>query len=228
MRLILLGLALAMQAIEDPGPVLEAHVRALGGEEALRGIQTRVIEGRLFDSRGTKNVFRLLSKAPNQMALIIGHEPIDAPAGSGRGFDGSTGWAKNYEGLGVHAYDGPALADIAREADMLRPLRFRDGCSQLTVERRPGLDAALRCLRDDGRIDRAYFSMGGLLSRLENEMPGRRAILTMYQEDYRVVDGITVPFRLRIVVPGTTTVFQADRIVHNLPIDDRVFQKPLR
>jgi hypothetical protein len=45
-------------------------------------------------------------------------------------------------------------------------------------------------------------------------------------EDYRTVDGVTLPFVVRTRVPTFETVLRLDRVRHNAPLDDTLFAVP--
>src|SRR5262245_46038362 len=89
--------------------VLDAYVRALGGEAALRAVGARTTEGRFDNGRGLRAPFRILEKAPNKRVTIIGSRSLSSEEGSGRGYDGRTGWDRNFIGTGLRAVEGDEL-----------------------------------------------------------------------------------------------------------------------
>jgi hypothetical protein len=114
--------------------LLHRYVQALGGEEALRAVRTRVTSGEFNNGRGLVTPFRIVEQTPNRRVTLIGTHPIDSNEGSGRGFDGVAGWDKNFIGTGLRGIEGQELADLQREADLLRPLHLHDACQTVTVE----------------------------------------------------------------------------------------------
>jgi hypothetical protein len=48
----------------------------------------------------------------------------------------------------------------------------------------------------------------------------------VYFEDYRVIDGIRIPFRTRQITPQFTMVTQIIQIKHNVAVNDSIFRKP--
>src|SRR5262245_18916740 len=102
--------------------ILARYVQVLGGEAAIRAVTSRVKEGEYDNGRGLNTRFLIIEEAPNRRVTIIGTDSIDGVMGSGRGYDGTAGWDKNFVGTGLRTLAGRELADVARDADMLRPL----------------------------------------------------------------------------------------------------------
>src|SRR5262245_42596055 len=116
------------------GDVVQRYVQALGGEAALRAVHTRVTTGEFNNGRGLVTPFRIVEQAPNQRVTVIGTHSIESREGSGRGFDGTAGWDKNFIGTGLRTLEGQELADLQREADMRRPLHVLDACASASTE----------------------------------------------------------------------------------------------
>jgi hypothetical protein len=76
---------------------------------------------------------------------------------------------------------------------------------------------------------RFYFDeKTGLLIRIvrfANSPLGKTTIATDY-DDYRVVDGVKVPFRRTISEGNQTSIIQLEKVLQNIPIDDERFEKP--
>jgi hypothetical protein len=217
---------LVMQA-PPPVAVLSRHIEALGGEAALRGIRSRITDGQFDNGRGLKTRFRTYEAAPNKRTTIIGTAAIEDAAGSGRGYDGAAGWDKNFIGTGLRTLAGPELAAVAREADLLRPLHLFDDCESPRVESGAQHDVVI-CQPASGTRTRTRFEFDrktGLLAQQETEAENGRATRLTF-EDYRGVDGIRLPFRTRIVLPGAAVLYTTESVRHNVPIEERVFQTP--
>jgi hypothetical protein len=45
-------------------------------------------------------------------------------------------------------------------------------------------------------------------------------------EDYRDVNGVKIPFLIRVARVDGTTTYQWSQMLANVPVDDRIFQKP--
>jgi hypothetical protein len=221
----------AYQPAPTPDTVLDAYVTAMGGESAIQRITTRVVRGHFDNGRGLKATYLIYAKAPNKLVTFIGSERANGNEGSGRGYDGQAGWDKNVIGTGLRGVDGAELADLVRDADIQRPLHWRAHCAQRSLDGR--VDVAgraavvLRCVLAEGRTARLYFDAShGLLVRYDSQIWNGDGFVSIYYEDYHLVDGIRLPFRTRSVLPKAVTTFNVESVQHNEPIDDRVFARP--
>ena len=216
---------LAMQPLQQPAAVLSRYIDALGGEAALRGIRSRITDGQFDNGRGLKTRFRTYEQAPNKRTTIIGTAAIEAETGSGRGYDGTRGWDKNFIGTGLRTLIGPELAAVAREADLLRPLHLFDDCQSPRVESGDQFDVVICPTGASSRMQFQFDRKTGLLSQQETEIDAGRWTRIAF-EDYRVVDGVRLSFRTRIVLPGAMVSYVTESVRHNEPIDARVFEMP--
>ena len=188
----LLLLALVLQTgPPSPAALADNYIKALGGEQLLRSVRSRITTGRFDNGRGLSTTYRIVEKAPTSRVTIIGSAPIESDESSGRGYDGTNGWDKSFIGTELRVVTGPELADLAREADMLAPLRLLAGCNTPSVERTAGADI-LSCALPDGGKRRYHFNRrSGLLDSYET--PARRGSVTIRDEDYRDVGGLRLP-----------------------------------
>ena len=219
------------QSAPTPDAILDAYVTVVGGETALQQITTRVVRGRFENGRGLKAPYVIYTKAPNKLVTFIGSERADSNDGSGRGYDGQAGWDKNFIGTGVRNVAGVELADLVRDADIYRPLHWRTHCAQRTIDGYEDVAGhaavVVRCVLVEGRTARLYFdASNGLLVRYDSQIWNGDGFVSIYYEDYRLVDGIRLPFRTRSVLPNATTTFVVESVRHNEAIDDRVFARP--
>jgi hypothetical protein len=205
------------------------YIRALGGAEALQAVTSRITEGRFNNGRGLEEAFRLYEKAPNKRLTTIGRESMTSPRGSGRGYDGVTGWDKNFIGTGLRTLQDRELADLARDADFFAALHLFEACSTISVDSPNDKERRVLCRLTDGRSEEYTFSSRGLLSRKNLELPDGYGTVSLRFEDYRQVDAILVPFRTTVVLPdGNVVTYVSERVRHNAPIDDAVFVRPAR
>ena len=227
--LAVLPVAALAQAPAAESAIRADYIRAIGGAEALKTVTSRVTEGRFDNGRGLRDVFRLYEKAPNKRLTVIGQQPITSPQGSGRGYDGASGWDKNFIGTGLRTLQGVELADLAREADFFAVLGVFDACSTISVDSPVDNEKRVRCRLADGRSEHYRFSSDGVLSHREIELPGSRGTVTLRYEDYRPADALLVPFRTTVILPdGIAVTYVTERVRHNVPIDDTVFARPAR
>jgi hypothetical protein len=223
----ILAVSNVIQSLE-PAAVLGRYVKAVGGESGLRRIKSRITEGQFDNGRGLKTRFRIIEEAPNKRVVLIGPAAIDSEMGSGRGFDGTSGWDKNFIGTGLRTLTSGELADVARDADLLRALHLFDDCSASSAHSSAS-EVVVACELERGGRGRFFFDgRDGLLIKQEREESDGRPTVTTLFDDYKETDGVRVPFRTRFVVPGATITYNVETVRHNSPVDPRVFQKPAR
>ena len=219
---------LLLLAAQPGGDLIHRYVEAIGGEEALRAVRTRVTTGEFNNGRGLVTPFRIVEQTPNQRVTLIGTHPLDSNEGSGRGFDGVAGWDKNFIGTGLRTIEGQELADLQREADLLRPLHLLDACQTVTVDTTAERSVAV-CSLPSGARSRLHFDRAsGLLVEQASPDMIRPGTIRVLFEDYRMVGGIRLPFRTRVILPGATISYTVASVRHNEPVQDAVFRRPVR
>ncbi|HEX8890698.1 MAG TPA: hypothetical protein VF779_16225 [Pyrinomonadaceae bacterium] len=212
--------------------VLEKYVKAIGGREAVEKISSRVSKGtfELASLAGVKGQLEVYEKAPNKQVSFINIPGIGEEA---EGFDGAIAWELEPDSGVVHEKTGLELASARREADFYEDIRFKELYTRLTLKGIEKVGAAqayvLEAVPAEGSAEHFYFdTQTGLLLRrdsVEEGEEGRRAT-EEYFSDYRVVDGIKLPFTIHEVSPGMDFLIKISEIKHNVTIDDTKFNKP--
>jgi hypothetical protein len=202
--------------------VLDRYVEAVGGRDAIAKLNTRVIEGRLVTDLPTRqppvhesNGFWIYAKSPGKYLVIQ-----QSAFGTRReGHDGEVcwSWAGGEVALDAH-YD-------RRFAWLLDPqsaLRLREYFPEMRVMGIAKLDGrrAYRVEFDDDRSHDLFFDVEtGVLVRL-----GYNRELRYYRE----MDGVLVPSRMALSRKGGSSTYIFEKIEHNIPIEDAVFEAPVR
>ena len=220
----------SQQPQPDPEAVriLTRYVDAVGGAAAVNAVTSRVTRGTFTNGRGQSMPFVAYFKAPHRIATVLGRPGIDDPMGSGRAYDGTIGWDKNFIGTGLRDLTGAELDAVARGAVAFPIANLADTCRTLAVEAPSpsATDAILRCDLTNG-IDRWFFDRAtGLAVRHEASVPNPPRTTVTYFEDYRRADAVVVPFRTRTVLPNITVSYVTDSVRHQVTIDDGVFRRP--
>jgi hypothetical protein len=193
--------------------ILEKYVEASGGRSAFEKITSRVSRGTVemtaLDMTGTAEFDE---QSPNMSSLLI-----EAP-GLGvmqRTFDGSRAWLQDplqgfirFTGLGLELAKAGAVFNKQTKLKELYPAAVLVGKEKLA-----GKDAYVVQMG----FEKWFFDAeGGLLLRKGNT----------YYDDYREVDGIKLPFRVREdVFSGVGLVYQLTEIKHNVKIDESKFSE---
>jgi hypothetical protein len=225
----------AEEARTKADAVLAKYVTALGGQAAMEKITSRVSKGR-FELSGvsTSGPVELYAKAPN-LRLVVFKLPRQQVAEDG--FDGHAGWELTPDD-GVKDKTGLELGSFARDSDFYQPLKLRQqypnlfykGTAKLELGKASGKieDCETLVLEAPraGSPRRFFFdSVTGLLLRTEDwNAAGKMDEATEYQ-DYRMVDGVKVPFIINQIENVVFTI-KFTEVKHNVPIDDSIFVKP--
>jgi len=213
-------------AVEE---ILDRYIKALGGMQALEKVTTRMRKGSVMVA-GVEGPFEFYEVAPNK-ALLVGSLP--PPVGSvQQGFDGSSGWIKNQNG--IFDMEGEGLNAVRREWVFYADVKLKEQFKTMSVAGRERLDGrefyVILGTRPDDKIERLYFDVQtGLLTRRSTETPtyfGALPTTTDY-DDYRQVGKVRLPFLVRKVRAGTTLVQTISEYRLNIKVDDAKFKKPV-
>jgi thiol-disulfide isomerase/thioredoxin len=210
--------------------VLNAYLNAIGGREAQEKLKSRVIKGRI-DLAGAASwgQLEIYSKAPNKSLTVMNVEPMGQIK---HGYDGCTAWSVG-DTLGLKTLTGPSLAHFSTNSDFYRDLKLQ--------ELYPGLRLMGRMKASDrdfylvegfplvGGAEIMYFdSKSGLLTGRDvtQQTPRGPIRVEMRYSDWRDVDGVKLPFKIIQTMPNLKYVFTVREVKHNLPVDDKLFEKP--
>jgi photosynthetic reaction center cytochrome c subunit len=239
----------AVERGEEPEPqglpsvdqIVSKYVQALGGEQAIRKITSRVITGTQFiptGPGGTVPVPAMIErsqKAPNLIANIYRTPTYTVSDG----FDGTKAWAQDLRGRVAE----PGATDqmrAKRDADFYLPLDLKQAYTQMQVRRVEnvnGHDAYVVIARPQGdRAERLYFDVQtGLLVRKWSALPtpvGDAPFQVDY-EDYRDTgSGVKFPYLITMnpanarTEPSTTATIRVTKVQDNAPLDSSKFVKP--
>jgi hypothetical protein len=213
--------------------VVAKYAKATGGLDtidklatlSLVGVQTVYGPGRSPESAPIE----IYNKLPGKFLYRA-----DLPAGPElRGFDGNSGWlSRNND---VHRLEAEALTQASRDCDLLKYTRHKDAFSGPRVLGRDKIkDKDVIVVgaqaRDGSRVKMYFDATRGFLLRSAAQIKTPFGVLpdVIDFEDYRSVDGLTVPFRIRRSQPPTVVVWDFKQIKINPPIDDSKFAIPGR
>ena len=231
----LAGAAVAQTADE----VVERHLAAIGGREALSRLTSRKSTGTVAISTAAAElagVVEVYAKPPNKARIVI---RLDLTPVGGTGemivqqiFDGTTGYALNSL-QGDSEMTGRQLANMRNNLFPSPLLSYKDGGLRLELlPREPvnGRDAiVLKSSPAAGSPSRLYFDAETyMLVRVVTTIDapqGGELEQTNDFSDFRVVDGVKVPFRVVNATALQTLTATLKSVQHNVPIDDAMFVK---
>ncbi len=225
-------------AMPTAAQVLAKYVTALGGEQAVRKVTSRVITSTVEMSPNVRGAGPVVfvqqtqySKAPNLYAAAS--QPFTGPT-TAKGFDGTDAWTQAANGS-VTVAAGVDLARAKRDADFYGSLALERQYKTLTMEgteKVGGREAyVLKGTLDGDNPETLYFDVqSGLLVRkgTANNTPLGKYIINTDYEDYRDVGGVKVPFLIRTlsVSPADTMVVHVEKVENNVAIDAAKLAKP--
>jgi len=215
------GRAAEQEAVPTLEEVLERHVDAVGGREAIEKLTTRVLIGRLVTDLPTRrppvhesNGFVIYGKAPD-MYLMVQQSGRDIHR---EGCDDRRCWSWSGGELRLDAHHDPRFAWFADPQGALRmwdhfpDMRLR-GARTLQDRRVYRVDI------DDDESHALFFDAEtGLLVRLGYH----REV-----DEYTEVDGVLVPFRMALSRKGGSSTYFVERVEHNVPLDDTELAAPV-
>jgi hypothetical protein len=210
--------------------VMAKYVAAVGGQVAIEKQKTRVLKGTQTGANGASSPVEIYQAAPDKYLAVM---HATGGGDSTTGYDGAAGWMQGPRGK--QEMSGEQLEIFRRAAAFSLPLRITD------------LYPKMRLMGQDKVGDRAVYIVGsqlsdrmqarlyfdvetGLLLRvvtLNDTIIGRIPQQTDY-EDYRDVDGVKIPFRVKQsgvdARSGWTRTFT--EIKAGVPVDSSKFAAP--
>lgn len=235
--LLVLGLTAARgaglpqsQAAPSVDQVLDKYVAALGGRAVIEKVTSRIAHGTMeIPDMGVSGAIQIFEKAPDKSAAVLEFANVGQVR---EGFDGTIAWEENPQ-TGLREKTGVELGEARRSAIFNAELRMKEIYATLAVKGREAVNGreawVLEGTPADGSPVQMYFDAeNGLLARQSGTRATEQGpvVVDVYPEDYREVDGIKQPFRIRQVTAMYTAVITITEIRHNQPIDDAVFRKP--
>jgi hypothetical protein len=224
----------APQSTPTVDQILDRYVQAIGGATALSKLTSRVMMMTLVIEGSDVTVsFESYAQAPNKQ-VQIGQVKL----GNGiefeisRGFNGTVGWSLNATEGGFRELSGTELASEKREAEFYREIMLRELYPKMALkgQAKVGGNTAycIEATPPEGAPEKWFFeAQTGLLIRSEfiseSAVNGKVPVET-YFEDYREVDGVKLPFTVRM--PSQKYTFKVNRVWHNLSIVDAMFKSP--
>lgn len=210
--------------------ILDKYVKALGGRDAIQKLKSRVASGTLeLVPMNLKGAFEVYSapEAKSYSKMSIG--------GIGdmlEGSDGKTAWSINPL-QGSRDRTGAELTQSNLNNNFYRDIKLDQLFTKIEVkgiEKVGEREAYLVTATAEGvPAENWYFdTQTGLMLRsdLTAVTPEGNQQMTTFYEDMRSVDGVLVPYRLRIQTPQFTIVLNTTEVKHGVAIDDVKFAKP--
>lgn len=210
--------------------ILAKYTEALGGNAAIEKVKTRSMKGSWLTGSGVTLGYEVYQTSDKIYSVL--HTPKQGDIE--RGFDGQMGWEKSDRG-GVREFEEPELSLFRRYPDLFKDLKLQGQFTRLGFGGKDQIDGkdvyVLRGQGIDGKGERLYFdAQSGLLLRRVTSTPTVVGLIPEQVDysDYRDVDGLKLPFAIRITsidsFYNSTRTFTEIKL--NPSMDEKKFLKP--
>lgn len=206
--------------------IFDKYIESAGGRPAIEKIKSRKITGTVeLPAMGLKGTFEIISKSPDQSAVIIN---LNGFGEITEAFDGKEAWSRNpLEGQRVKT--GKELEETKKSTGFYAfDLHLEKNYPKAIVtglEKMGGADVYVVKADEDTTV---YFDkQSGLLvqmNRVVTSPQGKVNSITKF-EDFRVVDGYKMAFKMTQSALGADFVFNTAEVRQNIEITDDRFSK---
>jgi hypothetical protein len=220
----------AKMALPTAESLLAKYVEAAGGQAAFDKIQNRVAQGNLdIGQAGIVLALGIYAAKPDKMYTVADSE---ATGRIESGVVDGVAW-ENSGMRGAIVKAGAEQADGLRDAAFDRLIYWKNTtksaeCVGTTdIDGKPAYKVVLT--PKVGSAQTIYFDKDtALIVQTESTltMAGQAIDIVSKAEDYRTVDGVKLPFKVRQVVMGQERVLTFDKIQHNVELPADRFALP--
>ena len=208
----------------EPAKLLNGYLTAVGGTDILKKITSRVAKGTVTAFGDQKMQVDIYAKAPDKRVSVMhmkGGESVTA-------YDGNVGWL-SVPGR-VYKMNAQETSGARMDADFMFPANVKGLYAKWETkpgEKIDGQETWLVIGEKEGEPPlRLYLDQKtGLLLRLVRyvDSPLGYNPTQIDYADYRVADGVKVPYRWTVARPGNRFTIQVDAMKQNVPVDDARF-----
>ena len=210
--------------------ILDRAQKAVGGEDAWKSVNTRLMKG-VYQSEDSSAfvAMEIYQKSPDK-TLYKMKLPQDIVMRDV--CDGKAAWIEDPRG-GYHEYTGAALESRLRRSqfsEQANMILIAATGKVLGVEK-VGTHTAyvIQYSPQKNETAKLYFDTeSGLEIRSEDSFtsPEGPYVVKLDMDDYREVDGMKYPFRMKRTEKGAVINIRLTQVKNNFPIDDELFAKP--
>lgn len=210
--------------------ILRRNEKATGDASAWNKMSTRSMKG-IYQTQDGSSFFgiEILQKSPNKSAFLYKF-PNDITVRDV--CDGKSAWLEDPRG-GYHAYAGAALPSRLRRSefsDRARMFLLAATGKVIGVEKVGTRSAyVVEFSPEQSAVSRIYFDTETayeLRSEDTYTTPDGPYKVSIDMDDYREVDGLKIPFRMRRTEKGAVFNIRLTQVKFNTAVDDSEFVKP--
>ncbi len=221
----------AGKALPNAEEIVERHIFESGGPDAYEMLRTQQVSGTLTFVQ--RNIAGRMETWAADGGRYYQFTDIPGMGKQEEGSDGMIAWDRSPSiGPRVRPRRSPGAAGITLDAAAV--IAWRLLIERVRTEAEEQIDGhdcyRVRLVPGDGSPDmiRWYDRATGLLYRssLATRTDMGELPIVMTFEEYRDIAGVRWPSRIRITASGQDTIFAADEVRLNEPVDDAVFDVP--
>ena len=208
--------------------VLARYIAALGGEQAINKVSTRIERGTVSFSSGPPVAVELTFKIPDKQLMILHLTQGDTDIA----FDGYRGW-QNSAASPVREMHAAEIAGVRLDADLQLPLDLNHIFADFKViqQERVGRYNAILVFAGNPAappVELYFDERTGLLVRQLRFAPTQLGLnpTQIDYEDYTPFDGLMIPVHVTINRPGSVLDMRFAEVRQNSGISDSIFEKP--
>ena len=238
LALVLLPALPLPAAVQSADEIVEKHLAALGGREALSKLTSRRATGTVVFATGGgefKGPIELYNKAPNKARALIKLDLSSAgmtdPMVIDQRFDGTSGRTSNsvqgdtdisgnqLENMKNNMFPSSLLNYKANglKVDLL-PKETVEGKEYIVLQMTPKSGSTVKMY-----LDPATYLVARTLAKVSSPDLGEFEQAGQVS-DYRVVGGIKMPFKSVNSTPQQTVTIVLEKVENNVVIDDAMFK----
>jgi outer membrane lipoprotein-sorting protein len=210
--------------------IIEKSIEASGGREAMAKIKSTAIKAEVdVTFAGMKATAEIYSKEPNKRLMV---QNIDGFGQIRQGFDGTNGWADDPQG-GLRDMAGEELEQMKIQAEMHGELKWRELYPKVEVKGKEKVGDrevyVLALTNKAGKTTTQSYDAENfqVLRQVTTAVtPQGEMEIKTELSDYRMTDGVRMPFQLKQSMPMGDIVIKFIDVKHNVDIEDAKFAKP--
>jgi hypothetical protein len=211
--------------------ILDREIRASGGKDAWMHVTSMHMKGTLeISGNAVTAIFESYEIAPNKSLQTI---MVGQSIAMRHGFDGVNGW-KYDPGRGAEDLVGAELEDARIDADFYELIQLKELFPRMVLQGEASVDGrnvyAIIGTPARGTPRTLYFDKtSGLLIGVSQTIAsgGKTSQADSFFDDFRMVNGIQVPYTIRIKADGVSLVIHLQSVQTNLIILNSGFSKPV-
>lgn len=232
--------ALLLRAASEESPltadqIVQKHVEALGGADKLNAIQTLVVTGKASILGQVEAPLTIRVKRPNLLRLEIevqGHKMVQA-------FDGVIAWTDNpMSGAGPRKSSEEDTRAAQESSDFIggNLVDYKSKGNTVELVDKEDIDGVpvykLKLTKKNGSIEYDYLDAKSFLpvkTEARRRQLGQEIMYESRIGDYKLVEGVLMPFSLRQIVNGHLAMeITIEKMDANVPLDAEIFKMPER